>query len=137
MIRDAEQKALVEAACRARERAYAPYSRFAVGAAILGEDGAIYEGVNVENASFGLTVCAERSAVFGMVSQGVTRIEAVAVCTSSAVAPCGACRQVLREFASPEVPVYLCDVDGHVRRVTIASLLPESFGADDLPGATS
>jgi cytidine deaminase len=115
-------------------RAYAPYSRFPVGAAILGADGEVYAGVNVENASYGLTVCAERTAVFTMVTQGVTGIQAVAVCTEAGVAPCGACRQVLREFSGPDVPVYLCDGAGNVRELTLAALLPESFTGDDLPG---
>jgi cytidine deaminase len=133
MIQSEQREALVQASRRAWERAYAPYSRFNVGAAILGADGKIYEGVNVENASYGLTVCAERTAVFTMVTQGITEIRAVAVCTEAGVAPCGACRQVLREFSAPDVPVFLCDNAGNVRALTLAALLPESFGSEDLP----
>jgi cytidine deaminase len=121
---------LVAAACEARERAYAPYSKFFVGAAILAADGRVFTGVNIENASYGLTVCAERTAVGMMVSEGGRHIRAVAVCTENGVTPCGACRQVLSEFAPEEgdVLVWIVDGKGAVRETTLAVLLPDDFG---------
>jgi len=109
------------------ERAYAPYSGFRVGAALLGEDGSVHTGCNVENASYGLTVCAERAAIANAVARGVRRFRAVAIATSGsdAVPPCGACRQVLAEF-SPSMTVL--SVGGHERRQwTLDQLLPEPF----------
>ena len=121
---------LIAAACAARPRAYAPYSRFTVGAALLADDGQLYTGVNVENASYGLTVCAERNAIGAMALAGGRRVLALAVCTANGVTPCGACRQVLNEFAPEEgeVPVWIVDGAGGVRQTTLAALLPESFG---------
>jgi cytidine deaminase len=121
---------LIAAACAARPRAYAPYSRFTVGAALLADDGQLYTGVNVENASYGLTVCAERNAIGAMALAGGRRVLALAVCTANGVTPCGACRQVLNEFAPEEgeVPVWIVDGAGDVRQTTLAALLPESFG---------
>jgi cytidine deaminase len=121
---------LLAAACEARRHAYAPYSRFTVGAAILADDGQIYRGVNIENASYGLTVCAERNAIGAMVGDGARRIRAVAVCTENGVTPCGACRQVLSEFAPDDndVAVWLIDRSGNVRETTLAVLLPDDFG---------
>lgn len=121
---------LIAAACAARPRAYAPYSRFTVGAALLADDGQFYTGVNVENASYGLTVCAERNAIGAMALAGGRRVLALAVCTANGVTPCGACRQVLNEFAPEEgeVPVWIVDGAGDVRQTTLAALLPESFG---------
>ncbi len=125
---------LIAAACAARPRAYAPYSRFTVGAALLADDGRVYTGVNVENASYGLTVCAERNAVGTMVAEDGRRIMAVAVCTENGVTPCGACRQVLSEFADDQsdVPVWIIDGQGGVRETTLAALLPDDFGARHL-----
>lgn len=121
---------LVAEACTARPQAYTPYSRFNVGAALLAEDGRVFTGVNVENASYGLTVCAERNAVGAMVLGGGRRVLALAVCTENGVTPCGACRQVLSEFAPEEgdVPVWIVDGSGNVRETTLRSLLPDSFG---------
>mgnify|MGYP001401676267 CR=1 FL=1 len=121
---------LIDAACAARPRAYAPYSHFTVGAALLADDGRVYTGVNVENASYGLTVCAERNAIGAMALAGGRRVLALAVCTENGVTPCGACRQVLSEFAPEEgdVPVWIVDGPGAVRQTTLAALLPESFG---------
>lgn len=132
MIDPATRDALVSAACAARAYAYAPYSHFAVGAAILGEDGRIYTGVNVENASYGLTICAERSAIVSMVSAGVQRFSAAAVCTSNGVSPCGACRQVLAEFAG-DVPIFIARPDNTVHDTTLLALLPVNFGPEHLP----
>lgn len=125
---------LIAAACRIREQAYVPYSHFAVGAALLADDGRVYTGVNIENASYGLTVCAERNAVGAMVTGGGRGVRAVAVCTDNGVTPCGACRQVLSEFApeNDDVPVWIIDAQGSVRRTTLGTLLPDSFGSDDL-----
>jgi cytidine deaminase len=125
---------LLAAAGEARRHAYAPYSRFTVGAAILADDGQIYRGVNIENASYGLTVCAERNAIGAMVGSGARRIRAVAVCTENGVTPCGACRQVLSEFAPDDndVTVWLIDGSGNVRETTLADLLPDDFGARHL-----
>ena len=123
---------LLAAACAARENAYAPYSRYAVGAALLTADGRIFTGVNVENSSYGLTICAERTAVFKMVSEGVKEITAVAVCTENGGSPCGACRQVLSEFAPQDVPVWLSDTAGNVRHTTLYTLLPDHFGPEHL-----
>lgn len=127
---------LIEAACQVRANAYVPYSHYAVGAAILTEDGRVFTGVNVENASFGGTICAERSALVKAVTDGARKIAAVAVCTSNGVAPCGLCRQVLSEFATPDQdpPVWMSDSAGNVRETTLFSLFPNSFGPLDLPG---
>ena len=108
---------LKERARAAAQHAYAPYSGFCVGAAVLGANGEIHAGANVENASFGLTICAERNAVFQAVARGIRRIEAVAVYTPTpvATAPCGACRQVLHEFA-PDALVICCTDDAAAER---------------------
>ncbi|MCL6520637.1 MAG: cytidine deaminase [Armatimonadetes bacterium] len=121
---------LVEAARAAINMAYAPYSKFQVGAAVLGESGRVYAGANVENASFGLTICAERVAVLKAISEGERTIKAVAVANSagSRAFPCGACRQVIAEFVPTEgdVDVYLVSDEG-VEAYTLANLLPHSF----------
>ncbi|MCO5188903.1 MAG: cytidine deaminase [Anaerolineae bacterium] len=127
-----QRQDLLTAACEARQHAYAPYSSYAVGAAILAKNGATYAGVNVENASYGLSICAERSAVFKMVSDGVREILAVAVCTENGGSPCGACRQVLAEF-SADIPVFLLDIHGNMRETTLYTLLPDHFGPEHLP----
>jgi cytidine deaminase len=129
-----DRQALIDAACRAREQAYAPYSHFRVGAALLATDGRLFTGVNVENASYGLTVCAERNAVGHMVVDGARHIAAVAVCTDNGVTPCGACRQVLAEFAPPdgEMLVIIIDGQGDVREMTLSALLPDQFGPEHL-----
>ncbi len=133
-ISPAQRDQLIAAACAIRGRAYTPYSRFKVGAALLTDDGRVYTGVNIENASYGLTVCAERNAVGAMVNDGALRIAAVAVCTENGVTPCGACRQVLSEFVDHEsdIPVWIIDGRGEVRETSLAALLPDSFGARHL-----
>jgi cytidine deaminase len=122
---------LVEEAWRAREAAYAPYSGFAVGAALLGKSGRVYPGCNVENASLGLTVCAERSAVFRAVAEGEREFAALAICAESEAPtpPCGACRQVIVEFA-PDLPIVMA-TRGARRMAPLSDLLPSPFGAGE------
>ena len=129
-----DKQRLLRAACAAREQAYAPYSRYAVGAALLTADGTLFSGVNVENAVYPLTICAERNAVFQMVAAGHRQLQAIAVCTMNGGSPCGACRQVLVEFAG-DIPVLLTDTAGNVRETTLHTLLPDHFGPEHLPGA--
>jgi cytidine deaminase len=124
---------LIAAARTASERAYCPYSRFPVGAAVLTSSGAIFVGCNVENASYGLTICAERNALFAMVAAGEREIDALIVYMPIAApaAPCGACRQVLNEFG-PEARV-VCVSDGPVRiDVRLSELMPAAFGPHSL-----
>jgi cytidine deaminase len=123
---------LAELAAAMRDRAYAPYSHFTVGAALLAADGAIYTGCNVENASFGLTICAERNAVVHAVASGSREFIAIAVATENGVSPCGACRQVLAEF-NPRLPVLLLDADGNRQELNLAQLLPYAFVPEQLP----
>ncbi|MBN1447039.1 MAG: cytidine deaminase [Bacteroidetes bacterium] len=121
--------ALITAAREAREFAHAPYSGFRVGAALLCSDGSVFTGCNVENSSFSLTCCAERSAVFSAVGEGRTEFDAIAiVADGEAVPPCGACRQVLSEFA-PDLHVILLDKHDEHRILTLTNLLPEPFSA--------
>ena len=121
---------LVRAARAARRRAYAPYSNFPVGAAVLAEDGSIYAGANVENASFGLTQCAERVAVQSAVAAGRRRLRAVAVAGPDGISPCGACRQVMAEFGVDTV--VLAGPAGPPAIVSLAGLLPRPFGPASL-----
>lgn len=127
-------KELVEAARMARENAYAPYSRFKVGAAVLGKSGRIYTGCNIENASFGLTNCAERTAVFKAVSEGEQALTLLAVIadTDRPASPCGACRQVMAEFGIRRV--IMCNMHGQEEVAGIEELLPYSFTKSDLGG---
>ena len=124
---------LVLEARRAAEKAYAPYSNFHVGAALINEDGKIFTGVNVENASFGLTVCAERNAICSSVSNANRTIEALVLYTptDTPTTPCGACRQVIKEFSQDTLIISVCDSDNRLVR-TIAELLPSSFGPESL-----
>lgn len=129
--------ALIARALAAQARAYAPYSKFAVGAAIdMG--GVVFEGVNVENASYPLCVCAERTAIGVAVAAGQRELRAVAVATSASPpsSPCGACRQVLLEFAADPAAVVVTAVNpaGEVRSWTLAQLLPDGFNGRELPG---
>ncbi len=126
---------LIEAAARVRANAYAPYSRFAVGAAIRAEDGTLHAGANVENAAYPQSQCAEASAIGAMVAAGRRRIAEIAIVADGPAlcAPCGGCRQRIREFAAPEVPIHLCGPDGLRRTLTLGELLPFAFGPDNLP----
>lgn len=125
---------LVKRAAAARQQAYVPYSDFPVGAALLTRSGKIYTGCNVENASFGLTVCAERVAIWKAVSEGETEFEALAVVTNIAGSPCGACRQVMVEFA-PDMPVVLADLSGIDTITSVDNLLPHAFRPEHLQEA--
>ena len=126
---------LVERAFRNLENAYAPYSHYRVGACLETINGEFYDGVNIENASFGLTNCAERSAVFAAYSKGVRKndIKALAIVSEgrTIAAPCGACRQVLVELLKKDTPIYLANRDSQLE-TTIAELLPMSFTQEDL-----
>ncbi len=125
---------LVKAALDARNLAYVPYSEYRVGAALLTKGGKIYSGCNIENASFGLTNCAERTAIFKAVSEGEREFAglAVAVFGNKASSPCGACRQVLREFLSDSVEIILVNEEGKGTVTTIAQLLPGAFTGEDM-----
>lgn len=122
---------LVQAAIQAAQNAYAPYSNYVVGAALLAADGTIHPGCNIENAAYGSTMCAERTAVFKAVSEGYRRFQAIAVATVNGGSPCGPCRQVMREFA-PELTIIITDFAGNMRVCTLADLLPDSFGPENL-----
>ncbi|MGI6368092.1 MAG: cytidine deaminase [Anaerolineae bacterium] len=125
-ILDAQWQELLAAASAARERAYAPYSRFSVGAAVRAASGEIYTGANVENASSGMTVCAERVAVWNAVSHGERSLAALALVTETGATPCGACRQVLVEFEA-DLPILVADTAGHTWFTSLAALLPDAF----------
>ena len=122
-----EYSELVEVARKVRERAYAPYSHFAVGAALLGKGGRVFTGCNVENISFGLTICAERNALFQAIAAGEREFTEIAIVADSKtpVTPCGACRQVLAEFSS-DLEITCANLDGGLFRSTIRELLPRS-----------
>lgn len=133
MSHDALGQALMIRAIAARDNAYAPYSKFHVGAALQTTSGDVFDGCNVENCSYGLTNCAERTAIFKAVSEGQTKIAALAVAgdTESPIAPCGACRQVIAEFADRDTPVWLTNLKGDVQQTTVGALLPGAFDASD------
>ena len=124
---------LIAAATEARARAFAPYSGFQVGAALEAEDGTLIPGCNIESASYGLTMCAERVAVFAAVARGFRCFKRVAVVTDTATPtpPCGACRQILWEFA-PDAEVLLANLNGDVMKYTVRELLPHAFDAKQL-----
>ena len=129
-----EIQKLMDCAIKAREKAYSPYSHFAVGAALLCEDGTLYEGCNIENASYGLTNCAERTVIFKAVSEGHIKFKALAVVadTEGPCAPCGACRQVMAEFKIPLI--IMGNLMGNIKMVTIEEVLPFSFSECDVIG---
>ena len=131
-IDEAFKRELVQKAARARGAAYAPYSRYAVGAALLTKTGRVYEGVNIENAAYPVTICAERVAIFKAVSEGEKEFNAIAVVTSNGGMPCGSCRQVMAEF-SPDMVVITADEQGQVTaEAPLTELLPGMFRASDL-----
>ncbi|MBO2534931.1 cytidine deaminase [Rummeliibacillus suwonensis] len=125
---------LMSLAKEAREKAYVPYSKFKVGAALLTADGKIYKGCNIENSGYSLTNCAERTAMFKAVSEGERHFAAIAIVadTEGPCSPCGACRQVISEFCAPNMPVYLTNMKGDVQETTVAELLPGAFSPEDL-----
>ena len=120
---------------RAMAAAYAPYSKFSVGAVVKGANGKLYAGCNVENAAYPQGWCAETSAIAAMIADGETRIIEVAVIGGGAalVTPCGGCRQRIREFADEATPIHICGAEGLRRTVTLGELLPLSFGPENLP----
>ena len=122
---------LLRQAVEAREYAYAPYSGYKVGAALLTTDGRIYRGCNIENSSYTPSNCAERTAIFKAVSEGDLGFEAIAVVTADGGAPCGVCRQVMREFA-PNLTIIIGDLEGNYQVFNLPDLLPRSFGPENL-----
>jgi cytidine deaminase len=127
-MNEAPWNSLIERAVEVRQHAHAPYSRYAVGAALLAADGTVYEAVNVENASYGLTICAERAAVFAAVAAGQTQFKALVIASSGGQPPCGGCRQVLAEFCD-DLPIVLVDADKVASRLerSLTKLLPDRF----------
>ena len=135
MSAEPDLDALFAAAQAAQQKAYAPYSRFKVGAAILADDGEVYPGCNVENAAYPVGACAEAGAISAMIAGGARAIRAILVIGDGAelVTPCGACRQRIREFAAPETPIAIAGPEGIRARFSLAELLPASFGPANLP----
>jgi len=129
---DIEQ--LIEEAKEARKQAYVPYSDFAVGAALLTENGKVYRGCNIENAAYSMTNCAERTALFKAVSEGEKSFKLLAVVADMdrPCSPCGACRQVISEFCPPDMKVVLTNLKGDLLETTVKELLPGAFNAEDL-----
>tara|TARA_B100000029_G_scaffold327372_1_gene319781 strand:- start:1497 stop:1898 length:402 start_codon:yes stop_codon:yes gene_type:complete len=125
---------LFEAAKIVRDKAHVPYSKFKVGAAILTEDNSIIVGCNVENAAYPQSQCAEATAIGNLISQGFSKIKEVVVIGSGNLlcSPCGGCRQRLREFASLDVHIHMCNSEGHLKTSTLKELLPDSFGPENL-----
>lgn len=125
---------LITEANRAREKAYAPYSNFKVGAALLGENDHVYHGCNIENAAYSMCNCAERTALFSAYADGVRNFKMLAVVADSKrpVPPCGACRQVMSELCDPEMPVILTNLNGASERTTVKALLPGAFSTTDM-----
>nr|WP_285889309.1 cytidine deaminase [Neobacillus niacini] len=129
-----DEKQLMEEAVKAREFAYVPYSKFQVGAALIAKDGKVFRGCNIENASYGMTNCAERTALFKAYSEGVTQFDTLVVVadTDRPVPPCGACRQVISELCDAEMEVVLTNLKGDVQRILVKDLLPGAFSPQDL-----
>lgn len=127
-----ERQALIDLANKARQYAYVPYSKYPVGSALRTKTGKIYSGVNVENAAYPHTMCAERVAIFKAISEGESEFDAIAVVTSNGGSPCGGCRQVMAEFGLDTI-VLIADGDGKLQKeMTVAELLPEAFTPDRL-----
>lgn len=129
---DVEQ--LILEAKEARKKAYVPYSKFAVGAALLTDKGKVYRGCNIENASYSLSNCAERTAFFKAISEGDTNFKTLVIVadTDRPCSPCGACRQVISEFCSQDMKVILTNLKGDIAETTVKDLLPGAFNAEDL-----
>ncbi|WP_018932859.1 cytidine deaminase [Gracilibacillus lacisalsi] len=128
------EKQLIEEAKKARKKAYVPYSKFKVGAALLDDKGNIFHGCNIENAAYSMTNCGERTALFHAYATGSKKFEMIAVVadTDRPVSPCGACRQVLAELCEPDMKVLLTNLQGDVQETTVRELLPGAFIADDM-----
>lgn len=132
MLKNEQRMQLIEQAQQARQRAYAPYSNYRVGAALLTSTGDVFSGANVENAAYPTSICAERVAIFKAVSEGQRQFQAIAVVTENGGSPCGSCRQVLAEFGL-ETLVLIADAQGRVvQEMTVAELLPGAFRPADL-----
>ncbi|MCS6590488.1 cytidine deaminase [Bacillus cereus] len=129
-----DKKKYIEEANKMLSKAYIPYSKFPVGAALVTKEGKIYTGCNIENASYGLCNCAERTAIFKAVSEGERDFSYLVITgeTDEPISPCGACRQVIAEFCDPKMPVLLTNVKGDEKEVTVEQLLPGAFSIDDL-----
>ncbi|MDA2311898.1 cytidine deaminase [Bacillus cereus group sp. MYBK35-2] len=129
-----DKKKYIEEANKMLSKAYIPYSKFPVGAALVTKEGKIYTGCNIENASYGLCNCAERTAIFKAVSEGERDFSYLVITgeTDGPISPCGACRQVIAEFCDPKMPVLLTNVKGDEKEVTVEQLLPGAFSNDDL-----
>jgi cytidine deaminase len=127
---------LISAAREVRKNSYSPYSEYAVGAAVFDEQGRLFVGTNVENASYGATICAERAAILAMVAGGGSKITALAVVTDTMGSPCGMCLQVIQEFADGDLPIALADYSNRVEYETLSAFLPKPFEQDDLNGAS-
>jgi len=133
MLTDEQKKRMIISALEAREKAYAPYSGYAVGAALLTKNGEIFTGVNIENAAYPTGTCAERVAVFKAVSEGEREFEAIVVASSNGGTPCGSCRQVLSEFGL-DTGIIIVDGEGNsVQETTVGEILPDAFTSKDLP----
>lgn len=132
---DFNKDALIDAAMAGRSLAYAPYSKFKVGAAILTKQGKYFTGCNIENASYPLGNCAERTAMFKMISEGFTKEDVVAMCIvgqgDTPISPCGACRQVMSELLKPTTPIILTNLKREVMETTVEALLPYSFSLEE------
>ncbi|GAB6249834.1 cytidine deaminase [Bacillus cereus] len=128
------KKKYIEEANKMLSKAYIPYSKFPVGAALVTKEGKIYTGCNIENASYGLCNCAERTAIFKAVSEGERDFSYLVITgeTDGPISPCGACRQVIAEFCDPKMPVLLANVKGDEKEVTVEQLLPGAFSIEDL-----
>ncbi|HAB96062.1 cytidine deaminase [Enterococcus casseliflavus] len=128
------KKEWIDTAVSALDKAYVPYSKFPVGACLVSKNGTIYQGINIENASYGLTNCAERTAFFKAVSEGEKEFQHLVVAghTPEPISPCGACRQVMVEFCTPDMPVTLVGDDGVIKETTVEGLLPYYFTNKDL-----
>ena len=127
-----QRRKLISLAQSVRLNAYAPYSNYAVGSALLAESGSYYDGANVENAAYPTSMCAERAAIFKAISNGERKIVAIAVVTENGGSPCGACRQVLSEFGVDTVVIMVKEDGEVVLETTVQDLLPHSFGPEDL-----
>ncbi|AYF05935.1 MULTISPECIES: cytidine deaminase [Bacillus] len=129
-----DKKKCIEEANKMLAKAYIPYSKFPVGAALVTKEGKIYTGCNIENASYGLCNCAERTAIFKAVSEGERDFSYLVITgeTDGPISPCGACRQVIAEFCEPKMPVLLTNVKGDEKEVTVEQLLPGAFSIEDL-----